>query len=215
VTTPSFPHGTDPADLRLRSVRLPAERQPADRAPAPGDLQLVQAFVNSFWNLDNGEDQLATVAALAQWLAKRDLVEPGCRLRPADLQRALDVREGLRALLLVNNHAAPDQDAIERLNRALDRPALSVQLHTAAPPDFKARRRDLDAALALIATIAALAQLDGRWSRLKACRGKHCGWAFYDHSRNQTGNWCAMSLCGSRTKAQKYRNRKRQPPHDP
>ena len=82
-----------------------------------------------------------------------------------------------------------------------------VQLNATTPPDFRARRRDLDAALALIATIVAVAQINGRWSRLKACSGEHCGWAFYDHSRNQAGSWCAMSVCGSRAKARDYRRR--------
>lgn len=178
--------------------------------PAPGDLAVVQAFVNSFWNLErDGEDRFASPGALADWLAERGLIEPGTRLSRADVRRALDLREGLRELLFANNGAPADRDAIERVNRALRSAALFVQLDHSAPPDFVARRGDLDGALALIATIVALAQIDGRWSRLKACRGEHCGWAFYDHSRNQTGSWCAMSVCGSRAKARQYRRRKR------
>jgi predicted RNA-binding Zn ribbon-like protein len=121
----------------------------------------------------------------------------------------LDVREGLRALLFVNNGAVANPDAIERLNRALRGPGLFAQLDPVKPPDFKAMHRDFDAVLALMGTIVAVAQLDGRWSRLKACRGDHCGWAFYDRSRNQASNWCAMSVCGSRAKARDYRKRQR------
>ncbi len=197
--------------LALRSVQPVPERQPGDRPPAPGNLGLVQAFCNTFWDLDrHNQEQLVSTAALADWLIKRDLLEARTHLDQADLQRALDVREGLHALLLVNNGAAANQAAIERLNRALDRPGLFLQLSPLAPPDFRAQARDLNAALALIATIAAVAQLDGRWSRLKACRGEHCGWVFYDHSRNQVGSWCAMSVCGARAKAREYRYRKRQ-----
>jgi predicted RNA-binding Zn ribbon-like protein len=47
--------------------------------------------------------------------------------------------------------------------------------------------------------------LDGSWSRLKACR--QCGWAFYDYSRNRSGSWCSMQLCGNRTKTRAYRRR--------
>jgi predicted RNA-binding Zn ribbon-like protein len=199
---------TSPTGLALHSVTVPGERQPGNRAPAPGDLGLVQAFVNSFWDLDrNGAEQFVSPSALGEWLAKHKLIEPGARLSNADLRRALDIREGLRALLFVNNGATPDGSAIERLNRALRGPGLFVQLNATTPPNFRARRRDLEAALALIATIVAVAQLDGRWSRLKACRGEHCGWAFYDHSRNQAGSWCAMSVCGSRAKARDYRRR--------
>jgi predicted RNA-binding Zn ribbon-like protein len=198
-------------ELALRSVNPVSERQPGDRPPAPGDISLVQAFCNTFWDLDRrGQEQLVSAAALAEWLVKHDLLEAGTRLDQGDFERALDVREGLRALLLVNNGAAANQEAIDRLNRVLDRPGLSLQLSPLALPDFRAQFRNFDAALALIATIAAVAQLDDRWSRLKACRGEHCGWVFYDHSRNQVGSWCAMSACGSRAKAREYRHRKRQ-----
>ena len=128
----------------------------------------------------------------------------------ADLRRALDARDGLQALLFANNGAELDLQAVERLDRALRRTGgLFVQLHADSPPDFVPTRRDFDGALALIGTTAALAQLDGSWIRLKACRGEDCGWAFYDHSRNQGGSWCSMSVCGSRAKARDYRRRKR------
>jgi predicted RNA-binding Zn ribbon-like protein len=199
-------------------VRRPAARQPGNRAPAPGDLELVQAFVNTFWDIDRGgAERLVDGSALAAWFAGYGLLGSGTTLGEADLRRALDVRAGLRALLSANNGAAVDGAAIERLNRALRGPGLVVQLGPSTPPGFSAPRRDLDGALASIATIVALAQIDGTWYRLKACRGEHCGWAFYDHSRNQSGTWCAMSLCGARAKARDYRRRKRrsgEPEHD-
>jgi predicted RNA-binding Zn ribbon-like protein len=120
----------------------------------------------------------------------------------------LDVREGLRALLYANNHEHVDHHAIDRMNRALRGTGLAVHLHESSGPDFTSARRDLDSALALIATIVAVAQLDGRWSRLKACPGRDCGWAFYDHSRNQASGWCSMGICGQRAKARAYRRRK-------
>jgi predicted RNA-binding Zn ribbon-like protein len=202
--------GGNRAEPTLRSVRPTAERQPGDRRPASGDLSLVQAFVNSLWDLDRDcQEQFVSSAALADWLVRHDLLEPGTRLGHADLHRALDVRKGLRAMLFVNNGALASPGEIEGLNRALRAPGLFAQLDPVAPPDFRAPRRDFDAALALIGTIVAVAQLDGRWTRLKACRGEHCGWAFYDDSRNQSGSWCAMSVCGSRAKAREYRARKR------
>ena len=42
---------------------------------------------------------------------------------------------------------------------------------------------------------------DGTWSRLKACHEPGCRWAFYDSSKNHSGRWCSMSVCGSRDKA--------------
>jgi predicted RNA-binding Zn ribbon-like protein len=196
--------------LSVRALRPRDERQPGGRRPAPGELALAQAFVNSYRGLDrDGGDQLATPAALARWLRTRRLMEPGTRLGNDELQRALDVRHGLHTLALANNGAAPDPDAVQRLNDALHRAALFLRFGAGSPPDFRAERRDFDTALAAIATVVAVAQLDGRWVRLKACRGDHCGWAFYDHSPNQAGQWCSMSVCGARAKAREYRKRRK------
>jgi predicted RNA-binding Zn ribbon-like protein len=186
------------------------ERQPGDRAPAPGDLALVQSFVNTRWDLDHDlEEQLRTPSELAAWLDECRLLRPRAKLTPADLKRALDVREGLRALLFVNNGASRDDGAIEGLNRALGRTTLAVRFGAEGTPELMSRGRELDVALGSLATIVAVAQIDGTWSRLKACRGVHCGWVFYDHSRNQSGSWCSMGTCGSRSKAREYRRRKR------
>ncbi|HKC76276.1 MAG TPA: CGNR zinc finger domain-containing protein [Chloroflexota bacterium] len=46
--------------------------------------------------------------------------------------------------------------------------------------------------------------------RLKICRNETCRWAFYDYSKNRSGAWCTMAVCGSRSKARTYRQRRRQ-----
>jgi len=186
------------------------ELQPGDREPAPGDLWLVQAFVNSRWDLERElQDQFADREGLATWLRNRDLVPAGTRVTDADLRRALDARDGLQALLFAHNGVELDRDAVGKLDRALRGPGPFVQLGADSPPDFIPWSRDVDGVLGLIGTIAAIAQLDGTWLRLKACPGKDCGWAFYDHSRNQSSSWCSMSVCGARAKAREYRRRKR------
>ncbi|MBW3563024.1 MAG: CGNR zinc finger domain-containing protein, partial [Actinobacteria bacterium] len=43
--------------------------------------------------------------------------------------------------------------------------------------------------------------------RLKVCRSDTCRWAFYDSSRNRSGKWCDMAVCGNRTKVANYRER--------
>ncbi len=186
-----------------------SELQPGDRPPAPGELSLVQAFVNSRWDLERElQDQFADREGLARWFIDRDLVPAGTRVSEAGLRRALDARDGLQALFFANNGAELDREAVEKLERALRGPGPFVKLGADSPPDFVPWSRDVDGVLALIGTIAAIAQLDGRWIRLKACPGDDCGWTFYDHSRNQAGCWCSMSVCGSRAKARDYRRRK-------
>ena len=193
------------------SVKLSAEVQPGDRVPAPDHLELVQAFANTFWDLPQGRpEQFRTPAALAAWLRRRGLIATGVRLSDSDLRRALDVREGIRALLFANSGLEPDTGAIERLNQGLRRATVVVRLAPTSRPEFAAPTCDLDGALGLVAASVAMAQLEGRFERLKVCPGPACGWAFYDHSRNLAGTWCSMSICGSRMKAREYRRRRRQ-----
>jgi len=185
--------------------------QSGGRDPAPGELGLVQAFVNSFWDLehDHGAELLHSPSALAGWLHGRGLLSPSARLSRADLRRALAVREGLRAMMLANNGHQLDPAAVERLNSAVGRGGIVIQFESDGSPRFEPQRNDLDGALAFILSIVARSQLDESWARFKACPGDDCGWAFYDYSRNQAGAWCSMAVCGSRAKARAYRRRNR------
>jgi predicted RNA-binding Zn ribbon-like protein len=45
----------------------------------------------------------------------------------------------------------------------------------------------------------------GEWSRLKACRKPNCRRAYYDRSKNGSGAWCSMAVCGNRMKAKRRR----------
>ena len=54
----------------------------------------------------------------------------------------------------------------------------------------------------------ARAMADGSWSRVKSCRNDTCRWLFYDHSRNRSGTWCTMAICGSRMKSRACPDRK-------
>src|ERR1043165_2930930 len=86
--------------------------QSGDREPAPGQLALVQAFVNSHYDLEgeHGAELLHSPRALASWLSARGLLDPSRSLSRAELRRALDAREGLRAMLAANNGEEWDAD---------------------------------------------------------------------------------------------------------
>ncbi|MBV9819905.1 MAG: CGNR zinc finger domain-containing protein [Solirubrobacterales bacterium] len=194
-------------ELTLHSLRLRDERQPAGRRPAPAELGLVQAFANTFWDLDRRRpERLRTPAQLAAWLWGRGLLARGVGLDERDLRRARELREALRALLLANNGQPRDPVAVAPLCR-VSRGA-TLRLDAEGHPELAAPRRDLDGALGLLVAIVARAQLDGRFERLKACPGPDCGWTFYDASRNRVSTWCSMSICGARVKARHYRARR-------
>ena len=47
------------------------------------------------------------------------------------------------------------------------------------------------------------------WSKsVKACQADDCHWAFYDSSRNRSGRWCDMAVCGNREKVRAYRSKR-------
>jgi predicted RNA-binding Zn ribbon-like protein len=49
----------------------------------------------------------------------------------------------------------------------------------------------------------------GMHHRIKQCPFPHCGWLFFDHSKNNSRRWCEMRVCGNRTKARRHYMRER------
>jgi predicted RNA-binding Zn ribbon-like protein len=192
----------------LETTRRPPV-QPGGREPAPGQLALVQSFVNTHYDLEvvHGAEVLATPSALADWLVRRELIaDRAARLTSRDLTRALAVRESLRSLARANagDGVIGVPAAFEALNAAAAGGAVEVRFSADRPRFAVAQRGGFDAALGFLLGVAAGAMIDGAWVRLKACPGTNCGWAFYDHSRNRSGRWCSMSVCGGRAKARSH-----------
>jgi predicted RNA-binding Zn ribbon-like protein len=194
------------AGISSTYAMAPGESTPEKTAPEP--LDLVQRFVNSI-DLESGEDELATPEGLRDWLAERGLMERGERAGAADLRRALDVREGLRAVLMANNGLAADEDKLERLERATSRAGLRIQFPRGADPKLVPAPGGVDGAIARLLAVVAAAVESGQWERLKACPRESCRWAFYDHSKNRSGRWCRMEACGNIEKARAFRERRR------
>jgi predicted RNA-binding Zn ribbon-like protein len=184
----------------------PGETSQAKTAPQP--LYLVQRFVNSV-DLESGEDELTSPDALRDWFAERGLMDAAAPVSAADLERALDVREGLRAVLLQNNGLPLDQEAVERLDRAVGRAAVRVRFAPGRDPELVAGCEGVDGAIARLMAIVAAAVEHGRWERLKACPRDECEWVFYDKSKNRSGRWCSMESCGNIEKAKAFRARHR------
>jgi predicted RNA-binding Zn ribbon-like protein len=186
-------------------------RQPSGRTPAPGRLGLVQAFVNTFWDLDRGgADAWGDAEEYARWLRARGF--GGGEVSEADRGRAIALREALRALAH-RHHDDPTPapasiPALAVLDAAAARAALRVAFSAGAPVHVPVSDGP-DDALALVVGVVAEAMADGTWGRMKACPGPHCGWVFYDGSKNRSRQWCSMQLCGNRVKGREFRARQR------
>ena len=187
--------------------------QPGQRPPAPGQLALLQAFLNTHFDLgvDWGGEVLHSPAGLRDWLTEQALLARGATVAPADLRRALALRRDLRAVI----EAPQDAAALARLSESAAVTPAAVRFTRAGPRFVPGPAGGAQDALGVLAAITAAAMLDGTWSRLKLCPGEHCGWAFYDQSRNRSGRWCSMAVCGARTKARAHYARTRDRRRDP
>jgi predicted RNA-binding Zn ribbon-like protein len=183
--------------------------QPGARQPAPGRLALLQAFLNTHFDLAGGGGELLHgPEALHGWMTERGLLHDAGRVDGRGLERVRAIREGLRALAYANNGQPLDAGAIDALRAASRGAAAEIRVEPDGAHFVTAGRPDLDAALGALLAIVARAMIDGSWPRLKACPGRDCGWAFYDRSRNQNARWCAMKVCGDREKARAYYERR-------
>ena len=124
-----------------------------------------------------------------------------------DLERSLALREGIRALILANNGEVIETVSISELNRAARSVCLTVRFDHDGGATLEPESSGVSAALGRILAAVVRATDEGTWGRLKVCSNDACQWAFYDRSRNRSGKWCTMEVCGCRMKARTFRQR--------
>jgi predicted RNA-binding Zn ribbon-like protein len=183
----------------------------ADTTPtrtAPGRLELVREFVNTLDVLPD-EEQLVDPDALRRWLLDRKLIGAREQLAPGDLERAIAIREALRALLDEGGHGEGCADAVRALNAQAASLALHVAFDPSGAPALRPIGGGLDRALADLFAVIEHSAVEGTWQRLKVCADPACRWAFYDRSKNHSRSWCNMAVCGNRAKAREFRRRHR------
>ncbi len=191
--------------------RVGEQIEPGGRPKAPGRLELLQRFINSYnHDFPREWDRIGTPERAEAWLREKRLVEPGDRISDVDVARLRELREAMRALAIVNQTGQSPARAIDVLRRVAAGAQLIVAIDDTGRTDLEPARRGVDGAVATLLGILHEAQLTGHWSRLKGCR--QCGYAFFDRSKNRSATWCAMSICGNRTKNRAYYRRRRTAP---
>jgi predicted RNA-binding Zn ribbon-like protein len=180
---------------------------PGNRTPAPEPLRLVQAYVNTV-DIENGIEELTDADALRAVLVRIGALPRGATpLAEGEVSKAVEFREALRRLLLVNAGEDADSESLAVLERASAAARLSIRFERDAQATLVPRAGGLDGAIGRILAVVYASMADGTWPRLKACPRDVCGWVFYDRSRNSSSRWCSMSVCGNRTKLLRYRRR--------
>jgi predicted RNA-binding Zn ribbon-like protein len=181
---------------------------PTTEQAVPAELQPVMDLVNTL-DVEDQVDELADVTVLRDWLVQRKLLHPDAAVSEADLATTVELREALRAMLRANDGHQIDTAAVEVLNRAAGELPLQLRFSADGEPDLGPAPDGVRGALATMLASIALAKARGTWSRLKVCSADTCQWAFYDRSKNRSGRWCSMQVCGNRTKTRAYRARQR------
>ena len=183
------------------------DSEPGGREAAPGPLVLVQAFVNTR-EVERGWEAFADRDSLHRWFVDRGILPSNEAVGEEDVGHAREVREALRTLLAANNGGGADARAVEVLNEAAERARLGVRFGKDGSVVLSPAAGGVDGALGRVLAAVHAGMEEGTWHRLKACSNGGCAWAFYDRSKNRSGRWCSMEVCGNRTKTRAYRRRR-------
>ncbi len=174
--------------------------------PAPGDFMIVQAFVNTAV-LRTRSEELADPRALGRWLALWRLAPEDVEPSAADLERAVAIREGVRAQLWANNGFDPDLEAVARMDRAAAEIPLRLRV-VGEGAAYLTTASDPAGALGRLLGLFAAARFSDSWPRFKGCTDLTCGSAFYDATKNFSARWCS-ARCSNRSAARTWRRRRR------
>ncbi|MGA7911337.1 MAG: CGNR zinc finger domain-containing protein [Candidatus Dormiibacterota bacterium] len=173
---------------------------------APGDLGVVQAFVNTV-DLGDGPEELQDPNTLKAWLVAKGLLDETWPVEDLDVRHAIAVREAMRSVIGANTGLPLYPVDAATLNEAAAASRLRIRFGPDGQPRLEPEVRGVVGALGRVVAALYTATRDERWSRLKLCGDPTCRWAFYDLSRNHSSRWCDMKSCGNRQKARRFRSR--------
>jgi predicted RNA-binding Zn ribbon-like protein len=173
----------------------------------PGELRRVHAFTNTL-DVEEGTDAIADPEGLASWLASVGLLEPDASASRRDHDLGVRLRDLLRLMVRDNcDGSDPRPDAATELTEVSSALPLHVRFDPTGEAALEGASGGIRGALATILADVFEAEVKGTWSRLKMCAADDCRWVFYDHSKNRSGRWCTMRVCGNRNKTRAYRKR--------
>lgn len=171
--------------------------------PAPGDLRIVQAFLNSIYPASKIEE-LASPRTLADWMTRWGLTSPGVSFSDDDFQLARQVRQDLRKLIGSNSGDKLDPEVLARLDAAARDAVVRVRFDIGGGARTEPAIPGFMGCLAEMMRIVERAHADDRWIRMKLCLCADCSHIYYDHSTNRAAQWCS-NRCGNRHNARSSR----------
>ena len=182
-------------------------------AVADGGLALVQDLLNTISaGRPRQPDLLADLGSAQAWVdaALADRAgTTGQRAPRVELdERGLDELRSLRADLR-GAAGGGSQDPADGTVAYLRSAAVGLALRADGSVVLEPRGQEWRALVGLVLIEALEAQRADTWRRLKLCRNERCGTAFYDRSRNNSGAWHDVRVCGNAVNLRASRARRR------
>ena len=188
-------------------------------ALAPNGLALVQDLLNTLsLGRPRQADLLADVAGAQAWLEKAAELWSAHSGRPGpalvaseqELPRLRALRDHLRQALRLR-HDGDDPPSYELGPEHPLAFAADLRLTLDREGTLTVDPAGTGASWVVAAVLAEIqrAHLEGTWRRLKVCRNEQCLGAFYDRSRNNSGVWHDVHVCGNAANLRAARARRR------
>jgi predicted RNA-binding Zn ribbon-like protein len=155
-------------------------------------------------------ERIGTPQAFGAWLLASGVVAEHATPSPAQLRRALALREAIaRAVRALVAGGAPPELDVDLINAVARRWAPRLSLDPRTLTVANDTRAPIETALGRIAVdaIELLGDPEER-SRLRACGLDSCGAIFLTPSGRRERRWCSMERCGNRAKVTSFRTRR-------
>lgn len=103
---------------------------------------------------------------------------------------------------------AADTDALSQIHAACVARAKLTPFRSNFVWSWRPADGVVEAILGPVALSALTLLVQSDVSRIKQCTGDHCGWLFFDTTKNKQRRWCEMEVCGNRAKQKAHRARR-------
>lgn len=169
--------------------------------PAVGELAFVHDLMNTVaGGKPNRADLFADLESAQQWLdASLSSLASVTESPRQEIELTADDLDGLRALradlrhVATSSQAGPDGEPDVSLHTA----SAALQLNADGQVVLRPRGTGARLLSSLTLSLVLRAQSADTWRRLKLCRNPKCAAAFYDKSRNNSGVWHDVRVCGN------------------
>ncbi|MFF0466944.1 CGNR zinc finger domain-containing protein [Micromonospora zamorensis] len=186
--------------------------------PAPGGLGLVQDLLNTLPagaprqpdlldDLDSATEWAHDVSA--RWSTAVGRPAPDVTLDPAGLRALRTFRDELRYGIDARLQATPESGPPDPAPAARSTGA-TLRLDGNGSVDLEPAGTGAELLVSLVLAELFAAQLADVGRRIKTCRNPLCQVAFYDRSRNNSGVWHSVRVCGLPANLRAHRARRRQ-----